>query len=145
MKSFKNFSLILLSFFLFLNQVQADVKLPRIFSSNMVLQQGIEIPVWGWADKGERITVKFNNNTVRTKADSDGKWMIKLPVQDYGGPHVLTVQGKNKIEFDNVMIGEVWVCSGQSNMQFRVDQSKNGEQEVDSANFPTIRLFRTAG
>ncbi len=121
--------------------VNADVKLPRIFSSNMVLQKGIEIPVWGWANKGEQITVTFNNKSVRAKTDSNGKWMVKLPVQEYGGPHKMTIKGKNTIELDNILIGEVWVCSGQSNMEWRVVQSVNGEKKVAAANFPKIRLF----
>lgn len=119
----------------------AEVKLPRIFSSNMVLQKGIEIPVWGWADKGEQITVTFNNKSVRAKTDNNGKWIVKLPVQEYGGPHTLTVKGKNTIVFDNVLVGEVWVCSGQSNMEFQVGQAINAENEIAAANFPKIRLF----
>lgn len=119
----------------------AEVKLPRIFSSNMVLQQGIEIPVWGWADNGEQITVALDDRTVRTKTDTYGKWMVKLPAQEYGGPHILTVKGTNTIVFDNILIGEVWVCSGQSNMEWRVIQSINGENEAAAANFPKIRLF----
>ncbi|HSO86008.1 MAG TPA: sialate O-acetylesterase [Draconibacterium sp.] len=125
----------------FFNLTNAEVKLPRIFSSNMVLQKGIEIPVWGWADKGEQITVNFNKKSVRTKTDSNGKWMVKLPVQEYGGPHTLTVKGKNTMVFDNILIGEVWVCSGQSNMEWRVAQSNNAESEIATANFPKIRLF----
>ncbi len=121
--------------------VNADVKLPRIFSSNMVLQQGIQNPIWGWADKGEQITVTFNNQSVRTKADKNGKWSVKLPVQEYGGPYSLTVKGKNTIVFDNILIGEVWVCSGQSNMEFQVAQAINAEKEISTANFPKIRLF----
>ncbi|MCG6187792.1 sialate O-acetylesterase [Maribellus maritimus] len=121
--------------------VKADVKLPRIFSSNMVLQQGIEIPVWGWADKGEQIMVIFNKKTIRTKANTEGKWKVNLPVQEYGGPHTLTVKGKNTIVFDNVLIGDVWVCSGQSNMEWSVDRSKNAEEEIALANYPKIRLF----
>jgi sialate O-acetylesterase len=131
--------ILIISFLAFF--ANAEVKLPRIFSSNMVLQQGIEIPVWGLADKGEQITVVFDNNTVRTKTDANGKWMVKLPAQEYGGPHILTVKGKNTIVFDNILIGEVWVCSGQSNMEWRVIQSVNGEKEVAAANFPKIRLF----
>src|SRR5665647_3944537 len=123
MKTAKSFLLLTLISFLSISFVNAEVKLPRIFSSNMVLQQGIEIPVWGWADKGEQITVTFNNKSVRTKTDSNGKWMVLLPVQEYGGPHTLTVKGKNTLIFDNILIGEVWVCSGQSNMEFRVAQS----------------------
>ena len=119
----------------------AEVKLLRIFSSNMVLQQGIEIPVWGWADKGEHISVTFNNKTVRTKTGTYGEWMVKLPVQQYGGPYTLTVKGKNTIELENILIGEVWVCSGQSNMEWSVAQSNNAENEIAAANFPKIRLF----
>jgi sialate O-acetylesterase len=119
----------------------ADVKLPKIFSSNMVLQQGIEIPVWGWAENGERITVSFNGQTVRTRADNEGKWRVTLSEQNYGGPYDLVVQGKNTIELQNVMVGEVWVCSGQSNMEWQVGNSNNAEEEVAAADYPGIRLF----
>ncbi|GAB1452355.1 sialate O-acetylesterase [Draconibacterium sp.] len=122
-------------------ETQADVKLPRIFSSNMVLQQGIENPVWGWADKGEQIAVTFNNNTVRAETNADGRWSVKLPAQAYGGPYSLTIKGKNTVVFDNILIGEVWVCSGQSNMEFHVESSINAEKEIAAANFPKIRLF----
>src|SRR5688572_2859147 len=77
--------------------VRADVKLPTLFSDNMVLQQGIAVPVWGWADEGEAITVRFRNQTARTTA-KDGKWMVKLRRQKAGGPDTLTVSGKNSIE-----------------------------------------------
>ncbi len=141
MKTLKTF-LILTGIFLFsFISTNAEVKLPRIFSSNMVLQKGIEIPVWGWANKGEQITVIFNNQSVRTKTDKNGKWSVKLPAQEYGGPFKLTVKGKNTVVFDNILIGEVWVCSGQSNMEWQVANSVNGESEIAAANFPKIRLF----
>ena len=120
---------------------KAEVTLPKIFSSNMVLQQGIEIPVWGWAENGESIEVSLNGTTVKTTAGNKGKWMVKLPVQEYGGPHKLAVSGRNTIEFENVMIGEVWIASGQSNMQWSVAQSKNAKAEVAAANYPQIRLY----
>lgn len=123
------------------NFAKADVKLPRIFSSNMVMQQGMEIPVWGWADKGEEVTITFNKISVRTKSDTEGKWKVKLPVQKYGGPYTMTVEGKNTIVLDNVLIGDVWICSGQSNMEMSVSASKNAEEEIASANYPNIRLF----
>lgn len=141
MKQVKNSILVLVTLTILCLGANAEVKLPKIFSSNMVFQQGIEIPVWGWADNGERITVTFNGHTARTRANNEGKWQVKLPVQDYGGPHKLVIQGKNTIELQNVMVGEVWVCSGQSNMQWRVDQSNNPEEEIAEANFPEIRLF----
>ena len=120
----------------------ADVTLPRIFSSNMVLQQGTEIPVWGWANQGERVTVTLNKSTVSARAGRDGKWKVKLPRFDYGGPYTMTVSGRNKIVFDNVMIGEVWIASGQSNMEWQLSQSKNAEEEIAAAEYPNIRLFQ---
>ncbi|MDD4757179.1 MAG: sialate O-acetylesterase, partial [Prolixibacteraceae bacterium] len=126
---------------LFTGNVYADVTLPKIFSSNMVLQKGIDIPIWGWADKRERVTVVFNDKVVKTRADKEGKWIVKLPPSEYGGPHKLVVKGKNIIELNNVMIGEVWVCSGQSNMQWRVEQSNNAKEEIVAADLPGIRLF----
>jgi sialate O-acetylesterase len=120
----------------------ADVTLPRIFSSNMVLQQGIEIPVWGWASSGERVTVTLGKSTVNVRTGRDGKWKVKLPSFDYGGPYTMTVSGRNKIVFDNVMIGEVWIASGQSNMEWQLSQSKNAEEEIAAAAYPNIRLFQ---
>ena len=138
----KNISSIIVALF-FINQLAlAEVRLPKIFSSNMVLQQGIEIPVWGWAGPGERVVVQFNGATERVKAGKDGKWKVKLPIQDYGGPYTLVVKGSNSIQFDNVMVGEVWVCSGQSNMQWTVANSNNPEGEIASAKHPNIRLFQ---
>lgn len=129
--------IILFTFF----KTSAEVKLPKIFSSNMVLQKGIEIPIWGLADKGERIAISFNNINIRVQANNEGKWNVKLPAQDYGGPFTLKVTGKNTIELSNILIGEVWICSGQSNMQWQVSQSSNSEEEISNANFPNIRLF----
>ena len=145
---------------LIVSSVQAEVKLPKIFSSNMVFQQGIEIPVWGWANKGEEVTVHLIQRTDRpndetgemealfvqkhsmsTSADENGKWMVKLPAQEYGGPFILTIKGNNTINFNNVMIGEVWICSGQSNMEWPLAKAKNAEKEIAAANYPDIRLF----
>ncbi|MGM0620010.1 MAG: sialate O-acetylesterase [Bacteroidota bacterium] len=141
MKIFRYQILILIFGILISFTSKAEVTLPKIFSSNMVLQQGIEIPVWGWADSGERIRITFNYETVRTRAGNDGNWMVKLPVQKYGGPFTLTINGKNTIEYTNVMVGEVWIASGQSNMEWRVDQSNNAEEEIAAASYPSIRLF----
>lgn len=141
MKSIKFILLLTIISAFQLTKLQAEVKLPKIFSSNMVLQQGMEIPVWGWADKGERVSITFNGKTVRTKAGKDGKWKVKLPVQQYGGPFTMTVVGKNTLVFENVLIGDVWVCSGQSNMEMQVVQSNDAEKEIAAANYPKIRLF----
>ena len=120
---------------------RADVKLPRIFSSNMVLQKGIENTIWGWANKNENISISLNGKTVKTKAGKTGKWLVKLPVMDYGGPYTLMIKGNNLIELTNVLIGEVWICSGQSNMEFPVSVTENAKKEIANANYPDIRLF----
>ncbi|MGD9931839.1 MAG: sialate O-acetylesterase [Mangrovibacterium sp.] len=130
----------LLAFFI-MGSARADVKLARIFSSNMVLQQGLNNPVWGWADKGEKITVLFAGKTITTKAGKDGKWQVKLPAMDYGGPYTLLVEGKNQLKLDNILIGEVWVCSGQSNMEWVVANSNNSSREMAAANYPNLRMF----
>ena len=121
--------------------LSAQVKLPTFFSNNMVLQQGMEIPVWGWASPGEKVLVMLDKSTASAKANKEGKWSLRLPAMNYGGPHKLTVKGKNLQTFENVMIGEVWVCSGQSNMEFYLVNSNNGDAEVAASGNPQIRLF----
>lgn len=116
-----------------------------MFSSDMVLQQGIKAPVWGIAQPESKVTIQLNHKTVVTKSGSDGKWLVKLPVQKIGGPYKIVVSnGNDTITLINVMVGEVWVCSGQSNMEMPVgDWGKvnNYEKEIASANFPDIRLM----
>jgi sialate O-acetylesterase len=120
--------------------LHADVKLPALFSDNMVLQQGMAVPVWGWADEGETVTVRFRNQTARTTA-KDGKWMVKLRRQKAGGPDTLTVSGRNSVELKNVLVGEVWVCSGQSNMEWPMNRSFQPQQDIQSSAHPQLRLF----
>ncbi len=119
----------------------SQVTLPPFFNCNMVLQQGIPIPVWGWASKGEKVTVTLEKSVVSTRAGKDGKWRVNLPKMNYGGPYKMTVKGKNFRTIENIMIGEVWVCSGQSNMEFRVSSTKNAAAEIETANYPNIRFF----
>ena len=133
---------VLLLIFVSVNAIYADVKPARIFSSNMVLQQGTKIPVWGWADNGEKVSVTLNDNMLESIADEEGKWMVKFPIMQYGGPHTMTIEGGNTITFENIMIGEVWICSGQSNMEFALNLSSNGEEEISKSNYPGIRLFK---
>jgi sialate O-acetylesterase len=123
----------------------ADIRLPKIFSSNMVLQQGHENLIWGWADPKEAVTISFANSKIETKADEAGIWKATLPNMNYGGPYTLFLKGKNSIELTNILIGEVWVCSGQSNMGMDVNSSLNSKQEIADANYPQIRLFSVRG
>ncbi|WP_138991358.1 sialate O-acetylesterase [Larkinella sp. C7] len=124
-------------------QTWADVHLPKIFGSHMVLQRRKPVPVWGWSDPNEKITVQFNNQTKTTKADKSGKWMVRLDPTEAGGPFALSVAGKkNTVAFDDVLVGEVWICSGQSNMEWVVKSSTNAAQEIQEANYPLIRHFK---
>ncbi len=123
------------------SNVLADVTLPALFSDHMVLQQGASVPVWGWAEPGEKVTVKIQKQVRRTKADKNGKWMVKLGKLKSGEPTTLVVQGQNEIVVQDVLVGEVWLCSGQSNMGMTVDQCKDFEEEKTAANLPMIRMF----
>lgn len=119
----------------------ADVRLPAIFSDHMVLQADASVPVWGWAAPGEEVTVTTGKQTRKTKANKDGKWMLKLGKLQSGTTTTLTVKGNNEITIKDVLIGEVWLGSGQSNMGMTVERSLNFEQEKAAAGFPSIRMF----
>ena len=121
---------------------RADVRLPAIFSDHMILQRDQAVPVWGWAADGEKITIEFDGKKAEATA-SGGKWSASLPplkASSKGATFIVT--GKNRIEFTDVLVGEVWFCSGQSNMEFEVQQSKNGKAEVAAADNPRIRHFK---
>jgi sialate O-acetylesterase len=134
-----------------LGTARADVKPHPIFSDNMVLQQGTDVVVWGKADPGEKVTVELGKAaaaaapaSAAVEAGKDGKWSVKLPKQAAGAGYMLAVRGKNTAEFKNVAVGEVWVCSGQSNMQWEFWRPNHGEQgktvPANSKN-PNIRLI----
>src|SRR5689334_6679099 len=101
----------------FLCAARADVRLPALFSQGMVLQQNTRAPVWGWADEGEEVSVTFRGKTLKTKAKG-GKWRLTLSRLKAGGPDDMVIHGKNRIELKGVLVGEVWICSGQSNMEW---------------------------
>ncbi|MGA2983533.1 MAG: sialate O-acetylesterase [Terriglobia bacterium] len=125
----------------------ADVKLPALISDNMVLQQGRQVAIWGTADAGEQVTVSLGEQKETDTADSNGQWKVELGPLKKGGPFDMTVAGKNTVTLHNVLVGEVWVCSGQSNMEFALwnhgvfGGAKNTEEEVAAANYPLLRLF----
>ncbi len=131
---------------LFAPRVMADVRLPALISSNMVLQQNTRAPIWGWADAGEKISLRASWLTHRltTVANSGGEWQVLLPTPAAGGPYKLIITGNNRIVLDNILSGEVWFASGQSNMAMAVEKCRNGEDEITTANYPDIRLFHVA-
>lgn len=122
--------------------IHAKVTLPKIFSDNMVLQRETVIHVWGWANAGEKITVNLNKQTVSVITDSNGKWFVKLKSEKANTNLTLKISGENTVEIKNVAVGEVWLCSGQSNMEWTVGQSMNAEQELATANNPNIRHIK---
>ena len=119
----------------------ANPVLPTLFSDHMVLQQGREIHVWGMANPGERVQVSLGAGRASSTANASGNWTAQLPPMTAGGPFILTVRGKKELVVKDVMIGEVWIASGQSNMTFSLDGTENGAAEVANANYPQIRLF----
>src|ERR1051326_7327946 len=118
----------------------AEVRLPALFSDNMVLQQGLRVPIWGWADDGEEVTVTFRGQSKKTKTQN-GKWTIRLTRLKAGGPDSLVIEGKNRIELKNVLGGEVWVCSGQSNMELALRAAFEGDKSIAASANPQLRLF----
>jgi sialate O-acetylesterase len=122
--------------------LHADVKLPALISDNMVLQQQMPVRIWGQATIGENVTVAMAGQTVKARTESDGKWEVFLAPMRAGGPFEMTIAGSNSITIRNVLIGEVWVASGQSNMAWTLRNSKGSEQEIPAANYPQIRFFQ---
>ncbi|MGB0344402.1 MAG: sialate O-acetylesterase [Coraliomargarita sp.] len=117
------------------------VSLPAIFGDHMVLQRGQANPVWGKASPGETITVRIDGQEHRATAGKDGRWRVELDAMPAGGPHVLEVSGRETLQFEDVLVGEVWLCSGQSNMQWAVSNSGEADLEIVSAGEPSIRLI----
>lgn len=125
------------------SDASAELRLPSIFGHHMVLQRNIENPVWGWANPGTDVSVSFKGQTATAKADEEGRWQVKLAAHP-GSSHALNMTiraGSDSITLSNIVIGEVWVCSGQSNMQWSVSQSYDPDLEIASANYPNIRLI----
>ncbi|MEX2512984.1 MAG: sialate O-acetylesterase [Cyclobacteriaceae bacterium] len=130
------------SLLLMVFSVQAQLKMPKIFADQMVLQRDLEIPVWGKSDGRERITVEFQNETYRVRADKEGNWELKMDAFPAGGPYRLSVSSRDEtFVYENVLMGDVWLLGGQSNMEWALKNTNNGEDSIKVADFPNIRLF----
>ncbi len=141
----------LLFFFALLSTTRAELQLPRIFGDHMVLQADQPVPVWGWADPGESVAVTFSGQNKRTTAGTDGRWLVRLDALPVSAqPAELTVAAHETKVFTDVLVGEVWLCSGQSNMEKPLGEQRgqkpvfNAEEEIRAADFPLIRLFKVA-
>src|SRR6516225_7939007 len=102
---------------LFSLTVHAQIKLPLFFCDSMILQRDAKINIWGWASANEKVTIKFDGKTYKTKTADDGKWKLQLAPMKAGGPYTMELKGNNKIVLHDILIGDVWVCAGQSNME----------------------------
>jgi len=130
----------------FATPVLAEVTLPSLFGNRMVLQQEMAVPVWGWADPGEKVTVSFGSQSKSIETGKSGRWQVKLePLKANSNGQKLTVEGTNTILITDVLVGEVWICSGQSNMEWSVSRSLNSKEEIAAAKYPNIRLFNVPG
>ena len=141
----RNLILVLLISGLGIARLRAEVRLPRIFGDHMVLQRDMPLPVWGWAAPGEKVAVAIDDGPPQTATtEPDGIWRVTLPPMPAGGPHTLTASGKNRVKRADILVGEVWICSGQSNMEFPVSRSRNAQQEIAAANDTRIRQIKVA-
>ena len=122
--------------------LSAAVTLPAVLTDHMVVQRNLPVHVWGWAAAGEAVTVTFRGANGATATDSLGQWSVYLPPGEAGGPFPMTIKGENTFEFTDVLVGDVWVASGQSNMEFSLVEAVNGPAEIAAANHPQIRLFQ---
>jgi sialate O-acetylesterase len=123
--------------------VQAQLRLPAVFGDHMVFQQKAEAPVWGWSHPGAGVTIKasWNDEEVKTRAANTGSWMAVLRTPEAGGPYSVTITSGGVVTLEDVMVGEVWICSGQSNMEWSMNAASDGKEDIPQANFPHIRLF----
>ena len=127
---------------LFAAPVRGEIKLPKLFSDHMVLQRETEANLWGWAAPGEEVKIALGDSTATAKADDSGKWKAKLKTPAAGGPFELSFKGSNEITLKDVYVGEVWIASGQSNMEWTVAASANPQEEAANAKYPTIRMIK---
>lgn len=119
----------------------AAVRLPRVFGSGMVLQRDAPVPVWGWGDVGEKVTVEIAGEKQTAAVGPDGRWRVDLSPKSAGGPFELKISATNKIIFTDVLFGDVWICAGQSNMGFSLRRAKDADAEIATANYPNLRFL----
>jgi sialate O-acetylesterase len=124
----------------------AEIRLPKLVGDNMVLQRDQKLTIWGWADPGEAVTLQFLGKSYTGTGGKDGKWTINLPAIKAGGPHEMIIRGKTStLTIRNILVGDVWLASGQSNMEWKLKQTvTNHEQEIANANYPQLRFIDVA-
>jgi sialate O-acetylesterase len=138
----KNFKFPLILCLLYCLGIQAQIRLPKLISDNIILQRDQDIKIWGWASPDEKITISFNTKSFKTTTSKSGKWELLLPAQSAGRGYKMVLKGKNEIIIKNIAFGDVWLCSGQSNMTITMERVKERfPEDIASANYPDIRYF----
>ena len=124
--------------------LRAETSLPFVspmFGNNMVLQRGKADPIWGWAKPGDEVQVEVGGQAAKTLTPADGRWEVKIPAPPAGGPYTIKIDGPEHVEFHEVLVGDVWLCGGQSNMELPLSRTRNGADEIKAANHPEIRFY----
>jgi len=135
--------ILIMSCFL-VTSLSAEVKLPKLIGDGMVLQRDANVKIWGWATQGEEITIHFIDSTYKTTANKNGEWEVKLSNLKAGGPYAMQIKANNSLTINDILVGDVWVCSGQSNMGFSLGSVSNlYKDEIDHMDNPFIRQFFT--
>ena len=116
-----------------------------VFADNMVLQRGKPDTIWGWSDPGDNVRVQIGANTATGTAGADRRWVVRIQPPATGGPYTVTITGHQSVELHNVLVGDVWLCGGQSNMGLPLRFTKNADDEIKAANYPDIRFFTVDG
>lgn len=130
---------------LLLNAAYADGMVSGLFGDNMVLQRGMQVPIWGTAEPGGKVTVQLGEATASVVADGSGKWIVRLPaMKEDATPRDLVITGKTTQTLKNVVVGDVWVCSGQSNMELALGGCDHAKEDIEAANYPAIRRFKVS-
>ena len=138
----KKLSFPFFAWFSTVTSLTAAVRLPKIFSDNMVLQRDVPVKIWGWADKNATVSINFNGQTVKVKANGKGMWLATLKPMKHGGPFEMKISDRSgAILLTNILIGDVWLGSGQSNMEWIVKNSNHAKEEIAAGNYDKIRLF----
>lgn len=138
----KPIALFFLTGLFYCSNISAQIKLPRFIRDSMILQRNADVHIWGWASVNEKVTVRFNNKSYKTKANTEGKWFVTLPPSKAGGPYTITISATNNIRLKDILFGDVWFCSGQSNMVHQLNiHDVTYAKEIAEANFPSIRQF----
>src|SRR5690348_11759822 len=140
-RAFLSMTLLLATVCGFERDARGEIRLPKVFNNHMVMQQEKPVVVWGWASPNETVKVQLGTASAQAQVNAKGEWKVTLPAMKASGPYALSVSGSSNVQLDDVMIGEVWLCSGQSNMEMGIGICNNAREEIAAADYSGIRLL----